>query len=566
MTRILRLALALVLFTVVLATPSMESGAGVAAQAPGAQWEATIEMSSDRASLAQAMSIDLADALQIDGVTAIINGSQLALAGGQGIEQLRRALFDDAAGWVDLLGGPVELSLELPSGQPRVLLRLEARTTTGYRWQLVSAGSEARHARRGESTFAHRYRGLGAPSIQTIRIRPGGTGDPVVRLRYERPFEADAPAHAWVSIRVTDSTGIIELSDPTPAEPAASQAIFAEAEPGPEAALPPAALPASLDWRTSGIVPAVRDQGGCGSCWAFGTVGIMESAIKKAGGSLTDLSEQFLVSCNKDGWNCADGGWTAHKYHYNTLGKSQTKVGAVLESEKPYTSRDGTCRVALGHPYILASWKFITGSESKMPTVEQIKTAIYTYGPVTAGVCADSGWDAYSGGVYNPTSNKCDGSTDHQIILVGWDDAESAWILRNSWGAGWGENGYMRIGWDTTGRTSRVGEGTSWVQYKGTGPLPVPTTYTPSGNITTNRPTYVWSRISAATSYQLQIYDTVARTYRVSQQVGSSSCNASTNRCSYRPSTTLTYNRSHKWRVSAGAGAYSAWRTFKPVH
>ncbi|MCX6552400.1 MAG: hypothetical protein NTY02_15585, partial [Acidobacteria bacterium] len=181
-----------------------------------------------------------------------------------------------------------------------------------------------------------------------------------------------------------------------------------------------------------------------------------------------DLSEQFLISCNRDRWNCGDGGWTAHKYHYDTLGKNQTSVGAVLESVKPYTATDGSCTIALSHPYALSAWQFITPDEFSMPTVDQVKNAIYTYGPVTAGVCVDNGWDRYSGGVYVPTSNQCDGGTDHQIILVGWDDATSSWILRNSWGSGWGERGYMRIQWDTTGAKSRVGEGTSWVRYQGT--------------------------------------------------------------------------------------------------
>jgi hypothetical protein len=101
-----------------------------------------------------------------------------------------------------------------------------------------------------------------------------------------------------------------------------------------------------------------------------------------------------------------------------------------------------------------------------MPTVDQIKSAIYTYGPVTAGVCAGSAWDDYSGGVFSTNeTSQCDGGTNHQIILVGWDDnsGNGYWILRNSWGAGWGINGYMYI----TYNTSRVGEGTSWVTTGG---------------------------------------------------------------------------------------------------
>ena len=113
----------------------------------------------------------------------------------------------------------------------------------------------------------------------------------------------------------------------------------------------------------------------------------------------------------------------------------------------------------------LNGWEFITVGEFTMPTNEQLKNAIYTYGPVTAGVCTDADWPDYSGGVYVTPSNTCEGSTDHQIILVGWDDSTESWILRNSWGATWGENGYMRIKYDPDGLTSRAGEGTSWVTY-----------------------------------------------------------------------------------------------------
>ena len=153
-------------------------------------------------------------------------------------------------------------------------------------------------------------------------------------------------------------------------------------------------LPTSFDWRNYGIVPGLRDQGACGSCFAFGTVGVMESAIKLAGGPLPDLSEQFIVSCNKNSWNCDNGGLTAHAYHYNTLGKSQTVVGAVLESDFPYSATNGSCTVAFSHPYKLSGWKFITTNEFTMPTVDQIKAAIWTYGPITAG-CLCRKWLEY---------------------------------------------------------------------------------------------------------------------------------------------------------------------------
>jgi hypothetical protein len=100
-----------------------------------------------------------------------------------------------------------------------------------------------------------------------------------------------------------------------------------------------------------------------------------------------------------------------------------------------------------------------------MPTNDAIKNAIMTYGAVTAGVCVDTGWYSYTGGVYGSSFNVCSGFTNHQIVLVGWSESTQSWILRNSWGASWGEGGYMRIKYDPAGTTSRVGEGASWIRY-----------------------------------------------------------------------------------------------------
>jgi len=296
-------------------------------------------------------------------------------------------------------------------------------------------------------------------------------------------------------------------------------------------------LPASLDWRTSGIVTAVRDQGACGSGWAFGTVGIMESAIKKSGEPMTDFSEQFLLSCNESGWNC-DGGLTAHQYHYNTLGENQTEVGAVLESIKPYTATNGSCTVDYNHSYELSNWNFITGTEEDVPTIEQIKTAIYKYGPITARVCVGSAFQNYTDGVFS-TNESCIHSTNHQIILVGWDDSTQSWILRNSWGTSWGEDGYMRIKYNT----SRVGEGASWVIYT-TGPIPTPVS--PNSTITDTIPTYTWTKVSGATKYQYQLYKDSTLIY--ANTVSSDICE--TTGCTITSSDVLSAGN-YQWRVCA---------------
>jgi C1A family cysteine protease len=444
-------------------------GATVSVQGEKVQWNLVIEMNQEQSRFAQMTAANLIATMQSRKVSSSVEDGNLELSGAHNLEELRIILFNTAAQWVDFLGGPVELTLEMPADNPLVTLLMETRMTAGYRWEILPI-ARSRFFQSGESTFTPRYRGFGAPSIQTIQIRSRGVGDSTLTLVYRRPFQRDAPMKARLNISVTGVGDLIELSDPTPSELKSERSISDGEEPNLFIEFQDKGVPASWDWRTQipNIVPDVRDQAACGSCWAFGTVGVMESALKKGGGPLTDRSEQFLISCNNDGWNC-NGGLTANEYHYNTLGKNQTVVGAVLESVKPYTASNGTCTVAYNHPYKLNGWQFITGSEWTMPTNDQLKNAIYTYGPVTAGVCADSGWDSYTGGIYAPGNNQCGGSTNHQIILVGWDDSTQSWILRNSWGAGWGENGYMRIKYDPAGSNSRVGEGTSWVTYQNQG-------------------------------------------------------------------------------------------------
>ena len=208
-------------------------------------------------------------------------------------------------------------------------------------------------------------------------------------------------------------------------------------------------VPEKFDWRNEGGLTPVKNQGACGSCWAFGTTAALESTIKIKTGETVDLSEQWLVSCNRDGWGC-NGGWWAHDYYAGTVGKCGG-TGAVLESSFPYTASDSFCNGPYPHQYLLIdtdgdgySWKFIDG-QSNIPSPEQIKQAIFTYGPISVGVYVDSAFHMYDGGIFNSQSN---GQVNHAVALVGWDDnqgEEGVWFLKNSWDTDWGENGYMRI-------------------------------------------------------------------------------------------------------------------------
>jgi C1A family cysteine protease len=207
-------------------------------------------------------------------------------------------------------------------------------------------------------------------------------------------------------------------------------------------------LPSRFDWRDSCTLPAAKDQGGCGSCWAFASAGMLECNIAmKDGLSTVDLSEQWLLSCNPYGYDCENGGFDISGMFLATNDPCGDN-GAVLEADFPYQEVNGTCSCPYNHHYWIESRGNVGGS------LAALKQAILDYGPIYVSVTAnETTWPAYNGGVYNLG----DGSpTNHAVCLVGWDDSQGAsgvWFMRNSWGVWWGENngytasgrGYMRI-------------------------------------------------------------------------------------------------------------------------
>ncbi len=215
-----------------------------------------------------------------------------------------------------------------------------------------------------------------------------------------------------------------------------------------------------------GIFTPPKDQGNCGSCWAFGTIDEAETAVLKTGhapqgyvdangaihdsGSSPDMSEQYVLSCNPWGYSCNGGN--------NALSMLVGNPGAMGEWCFPYTASDEACVKSCDTWWPLKAWAYLT-SDTTIPTVAAIKAAIQTYGAVTAYVYVDRTFQANTGGVNNNT--KTYRYTNHQIQLVGWDDATGAWLLKNSWGTGWGVGGYM---WITYG-SCRVGEGAAWATY-----------------------------------------------------------------------------------------------------
>lgn len=214
-------------------------------------------------------------------------------------------------------------------------------------------------------------------------------------------------------------------------------------------------LPAKFDYRDmvpGGLTP-IKNQGSCGSCWAFASAGVFENVLRIRDGVEKDLSEQYLVSCNTLGYSCG-GGWWAHDLHQ--------QYGLVPEDNFPYEASDLSCKQNLPHEEKITSWAFVTNQDD-LPSVDALKNALYTYGPLAVTVVASGGsFSSYKSGIYND----CSGSTsvDHAVVLVGWDDTngEGHWIMRNSWGLNWGEQGYMKIKYGC----NAIGYAASFIVYE----------------------------------------------------------------------------------------------------
>ena len=205
-------------------------------------------------------------------------------------------------------------------------------------------------------------------------------------------------------------------------------------------------MPTSVDWRTKGVVTPVKDQGQCGSCWSFSTTGVTESAWAIAGNELQSLSEQKLVSCDTGSHGCG-GGWPYQAIQWTA------DNGADTEASYPYVS--GTGNVPGCHAGSPAEVK-VTGYYNVNRTEEAMAATVAKYGPVSIALDAMTQiWWPYKGGI---VSNCCNKQADHAVLIVGYgiDNGQKYWLIKNSWNANWGENGYIRLerGSDQCGITS----------------------------------------------------------------------------------------------------------------
>lgn len=238
-------------------------------------------------------------------------------------------------------------------------------------------------------------------------------------------------------------------------------------------------LPESYDLReieNGNYLSLVRDQGKAGTCWAFGAYGSIESHWRKMGFGEVDFSEQHMATCHGFDLGIDDGGFPSMAFAY--LARHS---GAVSEADDPYTlPENNECKEYLTPSGLITEMRYLPGKQSytydeqlqnliidnSTFNPELIKNAIITYGAVDTDIL----WDDF---YFNPKDNTYfyngTGSTNHEILLVGWDDnkeitgcclvkpkEKGAWIIRNSWGKYWGEDGYFYVSYEDTRVLSEI--------------------------------------------------------------------------------------------------------------
>lgn len=194
------------------------------------------------------------------------------------------------------------------------------------------------------------------------------------------------------------------------------------------------ANPDSVDWRNKGVVTDVKDQAQCGSCWAFSATGALEGAYAQKTGKLVAFSEQQLVDCSDSyGNQGCNGGWP-----YQGIEYLKDFGGIASESSYPYKGVDGTCKSKI---------KVVPDSQpsgfTNIKDEDDLETAASDR-PISVAIDVSTSLQMYQSGVYD---GRCGTRLNHAVLVVGYgnDDSKDYWIVKNSWGASWGEKGYFRL-------------------------------------------------------------------------------------------------------------------------
>jgi C1A family cysteine protease len=203
----------------------------------------------------------------------------------------------------------------------------------------------------------------------------------------------------------------------------------------------PKATPATFNAAALGWVVGVMDQGQCGSCWDFSGTEMVSSAFIKVGAQQAafQLSPQYTLDCGQNGGCNGDDNVTVLQWAQATGLPTTADYG-------PYNAAAGTCNYKAGMTlYKISSWGYCTPAQQQgQAATQDIKNCLVQYGAIGTGVAAGADWDNYQAGQVLTGQG---GQVDHDVMIIGWDDAKSggAWLVRNSWGTSWGDNGNLWI-------------------------------------------------------------------------------------------------------------------------
>ncbi|CAG9855681.1 unnamed protein product [Phyllotreta striolata] len=189
-----------------------------------------------------------------------------------------------------------------------------------------------------------------------------------------------------------------------------------------------------LDWRAKGAVTPAKDQGKCGSCWIFSAVGNLESLYFRKTGNLETFSEQYIVDCISN--ESCDGGSPKWAFEF------MKEKGVRLESDYPYNAEQNNCK-NLTTPVLFVDFNSTCFQNSMDEVV--LKEAVRQNGPLSVCLYVTYRWRFYKSGVW--FHNQCSDFSNHCLVLVGYgtENGKNYWLIKNSWGPNWGENGFIKV-------------------------------------------------------------------------------------------------------------------------